>query len=290
MADTEADVLAVSGVGTGPAPAAAAGGPPARRRLAIPDRFRRKRPSAEEQGRMSLLEHLAELRHRVIVSTIAVFLGAIVVYLFYDSVIGFLEHPYCHVLHSNPATRLQPCQLVVLDPIEKLTIRLKVAFFGGLGVAMPVVLWQIWRFITPGLHKHEKRYAVPFVLASMVFFALGAVVALLTFPLALDFFQSVGGKGIGTFYAFGPYLRLIMLMIVAYGVAFEFPVLLIALQLAGIVTSAKLRSWRRGAIVTVTVFSAVFTPSSDPVSMFAMAIPMYIFYEGSIVAGRLLKR
>ncbi|GAC1312756.1 MAG: twin-arginine translocase subunit TatC [Acidimicrobiales bacterium] len=289
MADTEADVLAVSGIGT-------AGSlrdgdlSPGRRRLAVPERFRRNRNDPAEQGRMSLLDHLAELRRRVIISTIAIFIGAIVVYVFYDSVIGFLEHPYCHVLHTNPATRLQPCQLVVLDPIEKLTIRLKVAFFGGLGVALPVVLWQVWRFITPGLHKHEKRYAIPFVFASMLFFALGAAVALLTFPLALDFFQSVGGKGIGTFYAFGPYLRLIMLMIVAYGVAFEFPVLLIALQLAHIVTSAKLRAWRRGAIVTVTVFSAVFTPSSDPVSMFAMAIPMYIFYEGSIVAGRLLKR
>ena len=289
MADTEADVLAVTGSGT--ATASIAGDPsPARRRIGVPARFRRDRVEPADQGRMSLLEHLAELRRRVIISTIAIFVGAIVVYLFYDSVIGFLEHPYCHVLHSNPATRLQPCQLVVLDPIEKLTIRLKVAFFGGLGVALPVLLWQVWRFITPGLHKHEKRYAIPFVFASMVFFALGAAVALLTFPLALDFFQSVGGKGIGTFYAFGPYLRLIMLMIVAYGIAFEFPVLLIALQLAHIVTSAKLRAWRRGAIVTVTVFSAVFTPSSDPVSMFAMAIPMYVFYEGSIVAGRILKR
>ena len=286
MADTEAEVLAVSGTGT----LAGAPTPDRRSRLSLPAKLRRSKIEPTEQGRMSLLEHLAELRRRVIISAIALFIGAIIVYVFYDSVIGFLEHPYCQVLHRNAATRAQPCQLVVLDPIEKLTIRLKVAFFGGLGVALPIVLWQVWRFITPGLHKQEKRYAIPFVAASVVFFAFGTVVALLTFPLALDFFQSVGGKGIGTFYAFGPYLRLIMLMIVAYGVAFEFPVLLIALQMARVVTSAKLRGWRRGAIITVTVFSAVFTPSSDPVSMFAMAIPMYVFYEGSIVAGRLLKR
>jgi sec-independent protein translocase protein TatC len=256
----------------------------------MPARLRRNRPDAAEMGRMSLLEHLAELRRRIIISALAVCVGAVVVYLLYDTVIRLLEHPYCQVLHQNATTRNQPCQLVVLDPIEKLTIRLKVAFFGGAGIALPVIMWQIWRFITPGLHKNEKRYAVPFVLASVVFFAFGATIAMLTFPLALQFFQSVGGKGIGTFYAFGPYLRLVMLMIVAYGVAFEFPVVLIALELAGVVTSAKLRSWRRGAIVGVTVFSAVFTPSSDPVSMFAMAIPMYLFYEGAIVAGRVLKR
>ncbi|HEY2427480.1 MAG TPA: twin-arginine translocase subunit TatC, partial [Acidimicrobiales bacterium] len=98
------------------------------------------------------------------------------------------------------------------------------------------------------------------------------------------------GSHLGTIYAPDPYLRLIMLLIVAYGVAFEFPVVLVALQLARVVTSAKLRKWRRGAIVGVTVFAAVFTPSSDPVSMFAMAIPMYLFYEGAIVTGRVLKR
>jgi len=284
MADTETDVRLAEGA------APKGGDSPVRRRLSMPARLRRNRPDAVAMGRMSLLEHLAELRRRIIISALAVCVGAIVVYLFYDTVIRLLEHPYCQVLRQNASTRNQPCQLVVLDPIEKLTIRLKVAFFGGAGIALPVILWQTWRFITPGLHKKEKRYAVPFVLASVVFFAFGAAIAMLTFPLALQFFQSVGGKGIGTFYAFGPYLRLVMLMIVAYGVAFEFPVLLIALELAGVVTSAKLRSWRRGAIVAVTVFSAVFTPSSDPVSMFAMAIPMYLFYEGAIVAGRVLKR
>lgn len=237
---------------------------------------------------MTLLEHLGELRRRVIISALAVFVGAIVFYLVYDQVIAFFLHPYCQILRD--AHRNQACSLYVQNPIDQLTIRLKVAFFGGIGIALPVILWQVWRFITPGLNPNEKRYAVPFVASSLVLFAAGAGVALVTFPLALQFFRSVGGKGIGTLYAPDPYLRLVMLMIVAYGVAFEFPVLLVALQLARVVTSAKLRAWRRGAIVVVTLFAAIFTPSSDPVSMFAMAIPMYVFYEGSIVTGRLLKR
>ncbi len=237
---------------------------------------------------MTLLEHLGELRRRVIISALAIFVGAIVVYIVYDHVLAYFLHPYCQVLRD--AHRNQPCTLFVQNPLDQLTIRIKVSFFGGIGIGLPVIFWQVWRFITPGLNPNEKRYAIPFVASSVVLFAAGAGVALATFPLALQFFQSVGGKGIGALYAPDPYLRLIMLMIVAYGVAFEFPVLLVSLQLAHVVTSQKLRRWRRGAIVAVTLFAAIFTPSSDPVSMFAMAVPMYVFYEGSIVAGRLLKR
>jgi len=237
---------------------------------------------------MTLLEHLAELRHRVIVSAVAIFLGAVVAYFLYDHILSFLEHPYCHVLRINHVK--QACTLQVFDPLGKLTNRLKISFFSGAALALPVILWQLWRFITPGLHPNEKRYALPFVLSSLAFFAFGAWVALTTLPYALGFFQSVGGKGVGTFYALDPYVRLVMLMIVAYGIAFEFPVLLVALELVGVVSSRKLRRWRRGAIVGITVFAAVFTPSSDPFSMFAMAIPMYLFYEGAIVTGRVLKK
>ncbi len=256
--------------------------------LTIPARLRRKRVPLEERGRMTLLEHLAELRHRIIVCVIALCVGGVVAYFLYDHILAFLEHPYCHVLRVNHIN--QACTLQVFDPLGKLTNRLKISSFAGAGLALPVILWQTWRFITPGLHPHEKRYAVPFVLGSLFFFAFGAWVAVGTLPYALGFFQSVGGKGVGTFYQLDPYIRLVTLMIVAYGIAFEFPVVLVALQLARVVPSRKLRNWRRGAIVGVTVFAAVFTPSSDPFSMFAMAVPMYIFYEGAILTGRALKR
>jgi sec-independent protein translocase protein TatC len=239
---------------------------------------------------MTLLEHLAELRHRVIVSVIAVALGALVMYFLYNHVLAYLLHPYCDILKADKAASPGRCTLYVNNPLDQLTIRIKVAVFGGIGLGLPVILWQLWRFITPGLNPNEKRYAVPFVGASIGLFLLGGFVALQTFPLALRFFHAVGGNHIGTIYAPNPYLSLIMLLIVAYGIAFEFPVLLVALQLARVVTSTKLRKWRRGAIIGVTVFAAVFTPSSDPVSMFAMAIPMYVFYEGAILTGRLLKR
>ncbi|MFI5042076.1 MAG: twin-arginine translocase subunit TatC [Acidimicrobiales bacterium] len=237
---------------------------------------------------MTLLEHLAELRHRVIVCVITVFLGALVVYFLYDHVLNFFLHPYCEILKSGHTG--QRCVLTVQNPLDQLTERLKVSFFGGCAIGLPVLLWQLWRFITPGLNPNEKRYAVPFTLASVALFVFGGFVALQTFPLALRFFHAVGGKDISTLYAPDPYLKLVMLMIFAYGVAFEFPVVLVALELAGVVTSRKLRKWRRGAIVGVTLFAAVITPSSDPISMFAMAVPMYLFYEGSILIGRVLKK
>ncbi|MHB8467248.1 MAG: twin-arginine translocase subunit TatC [Acidimicrobiales bacterium] len=239
---------------------------------------------------MTLLEHLAELRHRVIVSVIAVALGAVVGYFLYNHILSYFLHFYCDIQRHDKGLSLGQCKLYVQDPLDQLTTRLKISVFSGIAFALPVILWQIWRFITPGLNPNEKRYAVPFVAASTVFFVLGGFVALQTFPLALSFFRAVGGSNIGAIYSPDKYLRLIMLLIVAYGIAFEFPVLLVALQLTRVVSSARLRQWRRGAILGVTVFSAVFTPSSDPVSMFAMAIPMYVFYEGAIVTGRLLKR
>lgn len=237
---------------------------------------------------MTLLEHLGELRRRVIISVVAIAVGAVIAYFLYDHILSFLEHPYCHVLKVNHVK--QACTLQVFDPLGKLTNRLKISFFAGCGIALPVMLYQLWRFITPGLNPNEKRYAIPFVLGSLVFFGFGAFVALTTLPYALSFFQSVGGKGVGTFYALDPYIRLVMLMIVAYGIAFEFPVVLVALELTGVVPSRRLRKWRRGAIVGVTLFSAIFTPSSDPISMFAMAVPMYLFYEGAIITGRVLKK
>jgi len=257
--------------------------------LRVPERFKRKVPP-EERGRMTLLEHLAELRHRILICVAVIFLGSIVVYFLYNTVLTIFLHPYCQVLKANPQSTPGRCTLYVQDPIDQLTIRIKIAFFGGCAIALPVLLWQVWRFITPGLNPNEKKYAVPFTATSLVLFIFGGFVAWETFPLALRFFHAVGGSHLGTIYAPDPYLRLIMLLILAYGVAFEFPVVLVALQLARVVSSAKLRKWRRGALVGVTVFAAVFTPSSDPVSMFAMAIPMYLFYEGAIVTGRLLKR
>ncbi|MCA1692667.1 MAG: twin-arginine translocase subunit TatC, partial [Actinobacteria bacterium] len=131
---------------------------------------------------------------------------------------------------------------------------------------------------------------IPFIAASLLLFALGAAVAMYTFPQALRFLIGVGGDDIEAFFTPGKYLNLIVLMMAAFGIAFEFPVLLIFLQLARVITSRRLRSWRRPAAVVIVAVAAVITPSQDPYSLFAMAGPMYLFYEVAILIGRLLKR
>ncbi|MDP9071051.1 MAG: twin-arginine translocase subunit TatC [Actinomycetota bacterium] len=248
-------------------------------------RARRARPSGRDAA-MSVVDHLTELRARLVISLAAVAIGALLAFLVYDRILDFLIQPYCD-LPRRPSGR---CSLFIQDPLEGFTTRLKVATYGGLFLASPVVLYQLWRFVTPGLNPNEKRYAVPFVASSIALFAMGAVIAKLTFPKALAFLVDVGGPNLETIFSPAKYLRLIILVIVAFGVAFEFPVLLVFLQLAGVLSSRRLGSWRRPAVVVIFVVAAVITPSQDPYSLFAMAGPMYLFYELSILIGRLLHR
>lgn len=235
---------------------------------------------------MSVVEHLTELRRRLVVSILAVVVGGVVAFALYNHILDFLLDPYCELPRRPPG----PCTLFITDPLEGFATRLKVATWTGLFLASPVVLFQLWRFVTPGLNPNEKRYAVPFVIASVALFGMGAYLAKLTFPRALDFLVGVGGPNLEAIFSPTKYLRLILLMIAAFGLAFEFPVLLMFLQLAGVLTSRRLASWRRPAAVVIVAVAAVITPSQDPYSLLAMAGPMYLFYEGSILFGRLLHR
>jgi sec-independent protein translocase protein TatC len=231
---------------------------------------------------MPLVEHLAELRRRLIVSIAALVVGAIVGFVVSDWILGILLRPYTEVTGNT--------EFVFFDPLEAFATRLKVAAWSGAFLASPVVLWQLWRFITPGLHKSEKRYAIPFIISSILLFALGAFVALSTFETALRFLVGMGGDSLTPLFSASKFLSLIILMVIAFGIAFEFPVLLVCLELAGVVTSATLRRWRRPALVVIVAVAAVITPSQDPYSLFAMVVPMYLFYEAAILIGRLLKK
>ena len=240
----------------------------------------------EEPGldRMTLVEHLGELRSRLVKAAFALAIGAAIGFALSNRALNFLVDPYCE------AQQGEGCKLVVIDPLEGFGTRIKLAIFIGVVLAAPVILWQVWRFVTPGLHKNEKRYAIPFIASSILLFVAGAVVAVLTFPKALDFLISIGGPDLVPLFSPSKYLRLYLLVVVAFGISFEFPILLTFLQLAKILKSSQLRKWRRGAIVAIFVFAAVITPSQDPITLLAMAGPMYLFYEVSILLGKLLKR
>jgi sec-independent protein translocase protein TatC len=238
----------------------------------------------DDGGRMTVVEHLAELRRRIIICLISITIAAIVVYIFSLDIIRFLIEYY------EDATDGQRDALIFTGPLDAFATRLKVATYGGFALALPVWLFQLWRFVTPGLRKNEKRYAIPFVLTSVLLFALGGFVAMLTLPRALDFLLNIGGSELEPLLTADRYLSLVSLMIIAFGIAFEFPVVLIFLLIARVITVAQLRRWRRAAIVFITIFAAIITPSQDPYSLLLMMVPMYVFYEACIIIGRILKR
>jgi sec-independent protein translocase protein TatC len=239
---------------------------------------------SESDGRMSVVEHLTELRRRIIIAIIAITLAGVVCFIFSESIIKFFVEYY------KDATEGERNQLIFLGPLDAFITRVKVATYGGIVLALPIWLWELWRFITPGLNPNEKRYAIPFVLTSIVLFALGAFVALLTMPKALEFLLNVGGDQLTPELTADKFLSFASLMLVAFGLAFEFPVVLVFLLLARVITTQQLRRWRRPAIVIIVIFAAIITPSQDPYSLFFMVVPMYIFFEASIIIGRVLKR
>lgn len=243
-----------------------------------------------EAGEMTIFEHLAELRMRLIVCIVAVVVTTIVAWFLYPFGIRFMLAPYRAFLASHHARNISGGNLVTSGPLEGFATRLKISVYGGVALAAPVLFWELWRFITPGLHKNEKRYIVPFVAAAVFLFAFGVGVAIFIFPRALTWLIDVSGPGIVPLFSPTKYFTLYVLMCIIFGAVFMYPLILVFLEIAGVVPSAKWRKWRRGAIVVIALTAAIVTPSSDPFSFIAMAIPMLVFYEVSIVVGRLLHK
>lgn len=233
---------------------------------------------------MTVVEHLAEFRRRLMISIAAVAVGAIVAFIFAPEIIDWFLDYY------EDATDGKRDAFIFTGPVDAFATRIKIATYGGIVLATPVWLWELWRFITPGLNPKEKRYAVPFLIASLILFALGGFVALLTLQPALDFLLNAGGDGLRPLLTADKFLSLVSLMIVAFGIAFEFPVVLTFLLLARVISTQQLRRWRRWALIGIFAFAALITPSQDPYSLFLMAVPLYVFYEGCILLGRIMKR
>jgi sec-independent protein translocase protein TatC len=248
----------------------------------------------EELATMTLFEHLAELRTRLIISFIALAVTTTVCWFFYGHAISFMRTPYCSFIRHHPGKSLSgfgnTCALYTTGPLEGFTTRLKVCAYGGIALATPVLFWELWRFITPGLKDNEKKYVVPFVSAAVVLFAMGVTTSILVFPKALQWLIDVGGTGVDPLFSPSKYFTLYVVMALVFGSVFMYPLIVVGLELTGVVPSAKWRKWRRPAIVVIAGVAAVITPSSDPFSFLALAVPMYIFYEASILLGRVLHK
>jgi len=237
---------------------------------------------------MTLFEHLAELRSRLFRALLALVVGSAVGYAVFPWVLAVLVDPYCQALAV-----LRPedsCNLIALRPLEPFSVRMKTSVVIGLFVAGPVIFYQLWRFITPGLTRTERRYALPFVVLSQVMFALGIGFAYLVIPQGLKILLGIAGPDVETLLSANEYLSFFLTTSVAFGLVFELPLVLVFLALVGVVKSHLLRAWRPYAVVIILIIAAFVTPTSDAVTLLLMAGPMMIFYEFSILAARLIER
>lgn len=247
-------------------------------------------PSVPESpaGEMSLMEHLEELRSRLFKIVLAYALACVAAWFLYSQVLEILIRPLAKLPVADQI--LQDGQLIYTAPTEAFFIRLKVTAFTGMIFALPVMLWQLWRFVTPGLHRHERRYALPFVVISVFLFALGVATAFLSLPKALEVLAGFAGSELVLLPRASDYLSFVLLLVAAFGLSFEFPIILLGLTLVGVLSSAKLRKARRIAWVIILIVAAIITPTQDPITLMIMSVPLGLLYEGTILVARLMKR
>lgn len=246
---------------------------------------------AGTSGEMTLSEHLAELRTRLVRIALGLVGGAIVGYVVFPDLLEFLIAPYCDIPSSfRPTGADGGCALVANRALEPFSVRIKVSLVFGAFVAGPVIFYQLWRFITPGLTTRERRYALPFVIGSQVMFAAGIAFAYLIIPKGLEILLGFGGEGIAPLLTADAYISFLLTTAIAFGLVFELPLVLILLALVGVVNASGLRRFRPYALVLNVVVAALITPTTDAVTLLFMAVPMALFYESSILAAWLIDR
>ena len=239
------------------------------------------------EARMPLLEHLRELRNRVVKMAVAVVVGSIAGWYLWRWVWPFLTGPYCKAQNLTPSSNVlsrvhvagAQCQLYVTGPFDSLFLRLQIAIAVGVIISSPLWLYQLWAFLAPGLYKRERRWAYYFVGAALPLFAIGAAIAYFAMTRGLEFLLRLVPTNTTALITINSYLGYAGAMLLIFGLAFEMPMVFVLLNLAGVLTHARFRKWRRMIIFLVFAFAAVFTPSPDPISMLLLAVPCVLLVE-----------
>src|SRR3954451_23779512 len=245
---------------------------------------------APDEARMTLAEHLRELRRRIIIAVVAIIAATVLAFVFHTHIQSIVTGPYCSLPASYHQLTGNNCTLIVTGILDPFTVTLKLSLYAGLLLSSPVWLWQVWQFVTPGLYHRERRWALGFVGASVGLFAAGAVVAYITLQNGLRFLLGFATGGIGALLNFNSYLSYVTAMVLVFAVSFEFPLFVVMLNLAGVVSYARLRAWTRGIIFGIFVFAALATPSQDPFTMTALAAPMCVLYAGALLIANIHDR
>jgi sec-independent protein translocase protein TatC len=234
----------------------------------------------DSEGRMPLIEHLRELRNRLLKAALALVLVMVLGFVFFTPIWHFVSHPFCSaVINGKTGCRQTGDQLVVSGVFDPFMLRVKIAFFVGLIVSSPVWLYQVWAFIAPGLYRREKRWAYLFAAIAAPLFGAGAALAYVVMSRGLRYLLGLTPSGVLNLPSIDTYLSYFQGMILGFGLAFELPLVLVLLNLAHILTHERFRKWRRLMLFGAFLFAGIANPSPDPISMLLLAVPCVVLVE-----------